>query len=105
MPPAEPPPAERACSSRGGGNESAATARTAAAALEELACYKAEYGELSGKTEYRCVFCKRSVFGPEQIDPKLGPPAHSECYLKQRLAEREKEIAALRDQLGRAEKS
>lgn len=71
---------------------------------EELACYKAEYGELAGKTEYRCAFCPRSVFGPPVLDPQLGPPVHSECFLKQQLAEREKEVLALRSQLGIAER-
>ena len=74
------------------------------AALGELACYKAEYGELAGQTEYRCAFCSGSVFGPAQLNTELGPPVHSECLLKHRLAEREKEIVALREQLGAAEK-
>ena len=69
----------------------------------ELACYKAEYGELSGQTEYRCSICAGSVFGPRQLDPELGPPVHSECYLKRTLEEREKEIVALRTQLSVAE--
>ena len=72
--------------------------------LGELACYKAEHGELAGQTEYRCALCGRSVFGPAQLNSALGPPAHSECLLKIQLGEREKEIVALRTQLGAAEK-
>ena len=71
----------------------------------ELACYKAEYGELSGQTEYRCAICGRSTFGPSQLDPALGPPVHSECYLNRMLQEREKEIVVLRNQLSAAEKN
>ena len=70
----------------------------------ELACYKAEYGELAGDTEYRCTLCGRSVFGPAQLNPNLGPPAHSECLLKAKLAESEKEVVTLRTALGAAEK-
>ena len=73
-------------------------------ALGELACYKAEHGELGGQTEYRCGICSRSVFGPAQLNPSMGPPAHSECLVKYQLQEREKEILALRAQLGAAEK-
>ena len=69
----------------------------------ELACYQAEYGVLSGQTEYRCTICGGSTFGPLQLDPELGPPVHSECYLKQKLEERGKEIVSLRTQLGAAE--
>lgn len=72
-------------------------------ALAELACYKAEYGELAGQTEYRCAICSKSVFGPAQLNPSLGPPAHSECLLKMLLQDRDKEIVALRSQLGAAE--
>lgn len=72
-------------------------------ALEELACYKAECGELGGRTEYRCAFCQRSVFGPAELNPALGPPVHSECYVRKQLADREAEIQALRSQLGVAE--
>jgi DNA-directed RNA polymerase subunit RPC12/RpoP len=74
------------------------------AVLGELACYKAECGELAGQTEYRCAICGRSVFGPPQLNPALGPPAHSECLLKRQLEDREKEIVALRTQLAAAEK-
>ena len=74
------------------------------AVTAELACYKAEYGELAGDTEYRCALCGRSVFGPPQLDPNLGPPAHSECLLQAKLAESEKEVLALRAALGTAEK-
>ena len=73
-------------------------------ALGELACYKAEHGELSGQTEYRCALCGRAVFGPAQLNPALGAPAHSECLLQTQLGEREKEIVALRGQLAAAEK-
>ena len=74
------------------------------AALSELAYYKAECGELAGQTEYRCALCSRSVFGPAQLNPALGPPVHTECLLKSQLEEREKEIVALRTQLGATEK-
>lgn len=70
----------------------------------ELACYKAEHGELKGQTEYRCAFCAGSVFGPAQLDTKLGPPAHSECLLKQQLDEQTKNVVALCAQLAEAEK-
>ena len=74
------------------------------AATNELACYKAEYGELRGETEHRCAFCGGSTFGPAQLDPAMGPPAHSECFLRNELALREKEVLALRAALGTAEK-
>ena len=74
------------------------------AATNELACYKAEYGELHGEVEYRCAFCRGSTFGPSQLDPAMGPPAHSECFLRNELALREKEVLTLRSALGAAEK-
>ena len=74
------------------------------AIASELACYKAEYGELAGTTEYRCALCAKSVFGPDKLDATLGPPVHSECWLKKQLEEREREILALRQQLELAEK-
>ena len=79
--------------------------------LGELACYKAEHGELAGQTEYRCALCGRPVFGPAQLNSALGPPAHSECLLQSKynrlemkVADRDQEIVALRAQLGVAEK-
>ena len=74
------------------------------AATAELACYKAEYGELAGTTEYRCAFCGRSVFGPAQLDPALGPPAHEKCWLQSKVEVQEKEILTLRGALSTAEK-
>ena len=74
------------------------------AATNELACYKAEYGELAGDQEYRCAFCNGSTFGPPHLDPELGPPAHSECLLRNKLAQSEKEVLTLRAALGAAEK-
>ena len=74
------------------------------AATFELACYKAENGELRGETEHRCAFCGGSTFGPAALDPEMGPPAHPECWLKNKLVEANKEIVTLRAALGTAEK-